>query len=169
MEKNKNKSTQILIPRLGLPTAIFIVIGTIIGSGIFKKVAPMTAKLQSPGLVLFCWALAGMVTLFGALTYAEVAGRLAQTGGLYAYLRSMFGKPVGFLFGWACFAVIQSGSIASIAYVFAEALFGLFPFSFYGKIAEKRWAEGFGKNKRFFSFEKKRTHFYFLTLPRAQS
>jgi APA family basic amino acid/polyamine antiporter len=103
-----------------------VVVGSIIGSGIFKKIAPMALKLQSEPLVLTSWALAGLVTLFGALTYAEIAGRLAQTGGLYAYLRTMFGRPVGYLFGWACFAVIQSASIASIAFVFSEALLRLF-------------------------------------------
>lgn len=85
----------------------------------------MTLKLQSPSLVMLCWILAGLITLFAALTYAELAARLAQTGGQYAYLRAIYGPFVGFLFGWASFAVIQSASIASIAYVFAEALMGL--------------------------------------------
>lgn len=133
MEKNQNSpATESLIARLGLFTATMIVIGSIIGSGIFKKIAPMSLKLQSESLVLWAWVIAGVITLFGALTYAEIAGRLAQTGGLYAYLRSMYGKFTGYLYGWSCFSVIQSASIASIAYVFAEALFSIFPFSFYG-------------------------------------
>ena len=132
--KTKSSTTQndMLSPRLGLFTATMIVIGSIIGSGIFKKIAPMSLKLQSQSLVLLAWAFAGVITLLGALTYAEIAGRLAQTGGLYAYLRSMYGKFVGYLYGWSCFSVIQSASIASIAYVFAEAIYSLFPFSFYG-------------------------------------
>lgn len=132
MPQAKQNSSLGLIPRLGLFSATMIVMGSIIGSGIFKKIAPMSLKLQSESLVLWCWLIAGVITLFGALTYAEIAGRLAQTGGLYAYLRSIYGRPVGYLFGWACFAVIQSASIASIAYVFAEAVFRIFPFSFYG-------------------------------------
>jgi APA family basic amino acid/polyamine antiporter len=133
MENNQTNSTpESLIPRLGLFTATMIVIGSIIGSGIFKKIAPMSLKLQSESLVIWAWVIAGVITLFGALTYAEIAGRLAQTGGLYAYIRSMYGKFAGYIYGWSCFSVIQSASIASIAYVFAEALFSIFPFSFYG-------------------------------------
>jgi len=116
-----------LVSRLGLFTATMLVIGSLLGSGIFKKVAPMTMALQSPHLVLLCWFFAGLMTLLGVLTYAEVAARVAQTGGLYAYLRSMYGKSVGYLFGWSCFAVIQSASIASIAFVFAEAVIKIFP------------------------------------------
>jgi len=103
-----------------------VVIGSIIGSGIFKKIAPMTLKLQSESLVLTCWLIAGVITLFGALTYAEIGARMPATGGLYAYLHDVYGKSVGFFFGWACFAVIQSASISSIAYVFAEATKSIF-------------------------------------------
>lgn len=94
-----NKQDTQLLPRLGLFTATMVVIGSIIGSGIFKKIAPMSLKLQSESLVLLCWVIAGVITLFGALTYAEVSGRLAQTGGLYAYLRSIFGRATGYVFG----------------------------------------------------------------------
>ena len=123
----ENSTDHELGPGLGLFTATMIVMGTIIGSGVFKKIAPMTLKLQSESLVLWCWVIAGLITLFGALTYAELASRLAQTGGQYAYLRSVYGRFTGFLFGWASFSVIQSASIASIAYVFAEAFVGLLP------------------------------------------
>ena len=127
-ENSQNKkSAEGLVSRLGLFTATMLVVGSLLGSGIFKKVAPMTLALQSPSLVLWCWFFAGVMTLLGVLTYAEVAARVAQTGGLYAYLRSMYGKPVGYLFGWSCFAVIQSASIASIAFVFAEAVIRIFP------------------------------------------
>lgn len=121
MESNK------LRPGLGLFSATMLVMGCIIGSGIFKKIAPMSLKLQSENLVLLAWVIAGLVTLFGALSYAEIASRLAQTGGLYAYLKAIYGKWTGYLFGWACFSVIQSASIASIAYVFGEALRRIFP------------------------------------------
>lgn len=116
-----------LRPRLGLFSATMLVIGSIIGSGIFKKIAPMTVKLQSQNLVLLCWVAAGLITLMGALSYAEIASRLAQTGGLYAYLKSIYGRLTAYLFGWACFSVIQSASIASVAFVFAEASVRVFP------------------------------------------
>ena len=116
-----------LRPRIGLFSACMIVMGSIIGSGIFKKVAPMTLKLQSEKWVLLCWLVAGIVTLFATLTYAEVASRTAQTGGLYSYLREMYGKWVSYLYGWSCFSIIQTASIASIAYVFAESVLGVFP------------------------------------------
>ena len=70
---------------LGLRLAIVIVIGNIIGSGIYKKVAPMAAELNSPGWVLICWVLGGLITMMGALSNAEIASMLADTGGEYAY------------------------------------------------------------------------------------
>jgi APA family basic amino acid/polyamine antiporter len=126
MTESQNETHPRLQPRLGLFSTMMVVVGSIIGSGIFKKIAPMSLKLQSESWVLACWAVAGLITLLGALTYAEIAARLAQTGGLYAYLRTMYGRPVAFLFGWSCFSVIQSASIASIAFVFAEAFLRIF-------------------------------------------
>jgi APA family basic amino acid/polyamine antiporter len=70
---------------LGIRLVIVVVIGNIIGSGVYKKVAPMAAELHSSGWVLVCWLLGGIITLFGALSNAEVAGLLADTGGEYAY------------------------------------------------------------------------------------
>ena len=68
---------------------IVVVIGNIIGSGVYKKVAPMAAELHSSAWVLFCWLLGGIITLFGALSNAEVAGLLADTGGEYAYYKKI--------------------------------------------------------------------------------
>jgi len=101
-------------------TAISLVVGSMIGSGIFKKTAVMARELHSTGLVLGAWVLGGIVTLAGALTNAEIAGLIPATGGQYAYFRRMYGNFVGYLYGWSVFSVIQTGSIASIAYVFAE-------------------------------------------------
>jgi APA family basic amino acid/polyamine antiporter len=109
-----------LAARLGLLTAVALVIGSMIGSGIFKKTAVMARELHSGGLVLGAWVLAGLVTLCGALTNAEIASLIPATGGQYVYFRRMYGDFVGYLYGWSVFAVIQTGSIASIAYVFAE-------------------------------------------------
>ena len=110
-----------LIRSVGLFSAIILVVSSIIGSGIFKKVAPMSAELQSPMLVLLCWLVAGVISLFGALSNAEVAGLLADSGGEYVYFRTIYGRLFAFLYGWSCFAVIRSASIASIAYVFAQS------------------------------------------------
>lgn len=98
---------------------VVIVLGNILGSGVYKKVAPMAAELQSPGWVLVCWLLGGIITLFGALCNAEVAGLLADTGGEYQYYKKIYNRFFAFLFGWSLFAVIQTAAISSLAYVFA--------------------------------------------------
>jgi APA family basic amino acid/polyamine antiporter len=109
-----------LKPRLGLFTVLAIVVGAVIGSGIFKKPASMAETLGSPELMMAVWAIAGIVTLFGALTNAEVAGLIPKTGGQYKFFEKMYGRFIAFMYGWAIIAVIQTGSIASITYVFGE-------------------------------------------------
>jgi basic amino acid/polyamine antiporter, APA family len=109
-----------LIPSLGLFTTIMMVVGGVIGSGIFKKSAVMAANVGSPEILLGIWFVAGLITLFGALTNAEVASIIPETGGQYIYFERMFGPFFAYLYGWAVFAVIQTGSIAAVAYVFAE-------------------------------------------------
>lgn len=116
-----------LLQKLGLFTAVTIVIGSMIGSGIFKKSASMSGELGAPGIVLVIWLAAGIISLIGALTNAEVAGLLPRAGGQYVYFREMYGKFTGYLYGWSIFAVIQTGSIASIAYVFSGYLEYFFP------------------------------------------
>jgi basic amino acid/polyamine antiporter, APA family len=116
-----------LVHRLGLFTAFAIVIGSMIGSGIFKKSASMSGELGAPGIVLMIWLVAGLISLVGALTNAEVAGMLPRAGGQYVYFREMYGNFTAYLYGWAIFAVIQTGSIASIAYVFSGYLEYFFP------------------------------------------
>lgn len=111
-----------LAARLGLYTATMIVIGSMVGSGIFKKPALMAGQLGSPGLLVLVWLMAGLVTCFGALANAEVAGMITAVGGQYVFFRRIYNEFVGFLYGWAIFAVIQTGSIASIAYVGADYL-----------------------------------------------
>lgn len=106
--------------RLGLFTTVTIVIGSVIGSGVFKKAASMTTALGSPELVLLVLALAGVITLFGALTNAEVASMIPSTGGQYKFFQRMYGNVTAYLYGWAIFSVIQTGSIASITYIFSE-------------------------------------------------
>src|ERR1043165_5161547 len=107
---------------LGFGMVVVVVVGNIIGSGVYKKVAPMTAELHSSGWVLICWVLAGIISLFGALCNAEVAGLLADTGGESVYYQKIYNKFFAFLFGWSLFAVIQTAAISALAYVFAESL-----------------------------------------------
>ncbi len=128
MEKPKHEvHSSGLLTKLGLYTAILIVISSMIGSGIFKKAAPMSVDLQSGGILLLCWLIAGIVTLIGAATNAEIAGLIAAPGGQYVYFKEMYGKAFAFIYGWSCFSVIQSASIASIAYVFAESVNAIIP------------------------------------------
>ncbi|MGE5107451.1 MAG: APC family permease [Sphingobacteriales bacterium] len=116
-----NASSQ-LKRSLGLSFVVVLVVGNIIGSGVYKKVAPMAAELHSPGWVLICWVLGGIISLMGALSNAEVAGLLADTGGEYVYYKKIYNKFFAFLFGWSLFTIIQTASISSLAYVFAESL-----------------------------------------------
>lgn len=120
-------STSQLHRSLGIRLVIVVVIGNIIGSGVYKKVAPMAAELHSSAWVLICWMLGGIITLFGALSNAEVAGLLADTGGEYAYYKKIYNKFFAFIFGWSLFAVIQTAAISSLAYVFAQSFHSIVP------------------------------------------
>jgi len=111
-----------LVRGLGLTAAMMIVAGSMIGSGIFRKPATMAGQLMSPELLIIVWIAAGIITFIGALTNAEIAGMIDATGGQYVYFRKMYGDFIAFLYGWSIFAVIQTGSQAAIAYVFAEYL-----------------------------------------------
>lgn len=126
-----------LLRRLGLITAILIVVSSMIGSGIFKKAAPMSLELQSGGLLLLVWLIAGLITFIGAVTNAEIAGLIAAPGGQYVYFKEMYGKAFAFIYGWSCFSVIQSASIASIAYVFAESVNAVLPLPHLGTAYEE--------------------------------
>lgn len=105
---------------LGVFTTTMLVVGGVIGSGIFRKPGVMAAELGSPEVLLSVWVLAGIITMFGALTNAEISGLIPETGGQYVFFRHMYGEFFAWLYGWSVFAVIQTGSIAALAYVFAE-------------------------------------------------
>jgi len=109
-----------LLPELGLFTTTMLVIGGVIGSGIFRKPGVMAEQVGSPELLLAVWVAAGVITLLGALTIAEVAAMIPAAGGQFLFFERMYGPLVAYLYGWASFAVMQSGSIAAVAYVFAE-------------------------------------------------
>ena len=112
---------------LGLGYVIVVVIGNIIGSGVYKKIAPMAAELHSSGWILIAWIVGGLITLFGALSNAEVAGLLADTGGDFVYHKKIYNRFFAFIYGWSLFTIIQTASISSLAYVFAQSLNSLIP------------------------------------------
>ena len=105
---------------IGLWSATTIVIGSVIGSGIFMKPATMAAQLSSPYLILLVWIVAGVVSMFGALAFAELGSMFPEAGGQYTYLREGFGDFIAYLYGWSSVAVINTASIAAIAFVCAE-------------------------------------------------
>ena len=119
---HEEKKTSTLLKLFGLKMAIIIVMSSIIGSGVFKKVAPMSELLHAPWLVLLAWLLAGIIILFGVLSIAELAVMFPDSGGPFRWLEKMYGKTISFLYGWTCFTVIQTAAISSIAFVFAGAL-----------------------------------------------
>jgi APA family basic amino acid/polyamine antiporter len=105
---------------LGLVDATMIVVGSMIGSGIFITSAESSRLVGSPGWLLVAWALAGVLTITGALCCAELAAMLPRAGGQYVFLREAYNPALGFLFGWSLFLVIQTGTIAAVAIAFAN-------------------------------------------------
>ena len=103
----------------GLWASVSMVIGGIIGSGIFMKPAMMAALVGSPAALLGIWIVAGLISMLGALSNAEVAAMFPETGGQYIFFQKMYGDFVAFLYGWAAFAVFNTAGVASIAYVMA--------------------------------------------------
>ncbi|MBP6184426.1 MAG: amino acid permease [Saprospiraceae bacterium] len=112
---------------LGLSTGILLVASSMIGSGVFKKVAPMGHEMQNANDVLLAWLLAGVVSMFGAFAFAGLAKMTEEAGGKYEYLRLIYGRFFSFLYGWTYFSVIGSASAAAISYVFAESVNNIFP------------------------------------------
>ncbi len=109
------------LPRvLGLISIISIVIGTMIGSGIFINPAKVAKDVGIPGLMLAVWILGGILSFFGALAIAELGTMFTRAGGIYVYLREAYGPLVAFLFGWALILVIESGTIATLAVGFSS-------------------------------------------------
>lgn len=116
-----------LVRALGLGYVIIFVIANIIGSGVYKKIAPMASELHSSVWILMAWIVAGIITIFGALSNAEVAGLLADTGGEFVYFKKIYNRFFAFLYGWSLFTVIQTATISSLAYVFAQSLNSITP------------------------------------------
>ena len=105
---------------LGLYDSTMVVVGSMIGSGIFLVSADMARTIGSPGWLLVGWAVAGALTIVGALSYGELAAMMPRAGSQYVYIREAFSPLWGFLYGWTLFLVIQSGTVAAVAVGFAR-------------------------------------------------
>jgi len=112
---------------LGLLDSTMIVIGSMIGSGIFIVSADIARTVGSGGYLLLVWIITGIMTIIGALSYGELAGMMPHAGGQYVYLRESYNPLVGFLYGWTLFLVIQTGTIAAVAVAFAKFTSVLIP------------------------------------------
>ncbi|MEY5033857.1 MAG: hypothetical protein RL447_235 [Bacteroidota bacterium] len=107
------------VKKIGYRSTVALVIGSVIGSGVFMKPADMAAQLGSPLWLTIVWVIAGIFSLFGALVYAELGAMMPENGGIYVYFRKLFGDFPAFLYGWAAFSVINTAAIAAIAFVCA--------------------------------------------------
>lgn len=120
-------SSEGLIKGLGALDATTLVMGSMIGSGIFIVSADISRQVASPGLMIMTWVVTAVLTLIAALSYGELAAAMPQAGGQYVYLREAFGPLSGFLYGWTLFLVIQTGTIAAVAVAFAKFAGVFFP------------------------------------------
>ena len=111
-----------LVRALGPIDATMIVMGSMIGSGIFITSAESARLIGAPGWLLLAWAVAGVLTITGALCCSELATMMPRAGGVYIFLREAYGPSIGFLYGWTLFLVIQTGTIAAVAIAFAKFL-----------------------------------------------
>jgi APA family basic amino acid/polyamine antiporter len=112
---------------LGLLDSTMIVVGSMIGSGIFIVSADIARTVGSPGMLLLVWLITGAITMAAALSYGELASMMPNAGGQYVYLREAYNPLVGFLYGWTLFMVIQTGTIAAVAVAFAKFTAVLIP------------------------------------------
>jgi len=128
LNNNKISSQNGLIRQLGLFDSSMVMVGIVIGSGIFLTTGIMAKSIPSGGLILLAWLVGGLLTLAGALTYAELGAAMPEAGGQYVYLREAYGPMAGFLFGWILFLVYMTGGIAALALAFAEYIGYFFPY-----------------------------------------
>ena len=124
-----------LVASLGLFSATAIVMGSMIGSGIFLVPADISRGVGSPALLIGAWLVTAVMTIIGALSYGELAAMMPGAGGQYVYLREALGRIWGFLFGWTLFLVIQTGTIAAVAVAFGKFLGVFFPFGLHHPLA----------------------------------
>src|SRR5262245_3090312 len=121
------QSDQGFVRGLNLFDATMVVVGVMIGSGVFIVAADMSRLINSAGWMLMAWVITGILTVAAALSYGELAAMMPQAGGMYVYLREAFSPLWGFLYGWTFFLVIQTGTIAAVSVAFARFLSILYP------------------------------------------
>ena len=124
-EKQESSSEAHLARRLGLFDATMIVMGGIIGAGIFTNPYVVAQQVHTPLLILGAWAVGGLIALAGAFIYAELSSQVTESGGQYVYLRKAMHPVVGFVYGWSLLFVIQTGGMAAVALIFANHVFEL--------------------------------------------
>jgi len=129
-----------LVKGLGLTSATMLVMGSMIGSGIFIVSAEIAREVNSPALLIGAWLLTGFMTIVGALSYGELAAMMPRAGGQYVYLREALGPLWGFLYGWTLFLVIQTGTIAAVGVAFGKFLGVFFP-----SVSSTHWIVHFWK------------------------
>ena len=137
---DKQLSSVGLTKGLGLLDATTLVMGSMIGSGIFIVSADIARQVRSPGLLIMTWVMTAVLTVIAALSYGELAAAMPQAGGQYVYLREAFGPLSGFLYGWTLFLVIQTGTIAAVAVAFAK-----FTGVFFPAVSAQKYLIGSGK------------------------
>src|SRR2546423_3005920 len=129
-----------LVKGLGPISATTLVMGSMIGSGIFIVSAEIAREVDSPALLIAAWLLTGFMTIVGALSYGELAAMMPKAGGQYVFLREALGPLWGFLYGWTLFLVIQTGTIAAVGVAFGKFLGVFFPsISYHVWIAGLHW------------------------------
>ena len=126
-DKQLSSSAPQFVQGMGLFSATAIVMGSMIGSGIFIVSAEMSRGLGSPALLIAAWLVTALMTMIGALSYGELAAMIPKAGGQYVYLREALGPLWGFLYGWTLFLVIQTGTIAAVGVAFGKFLGVFFP------------------------------------------
>ncbi|HXZ33025.1 MAG TPA: amino acid permease [Terriglobales bacterium] len=134
------RQDQELVKGLGLTSATMLVMGSMIGSGIFIVSAEIAREVNSPALLIGAWAVTGFMTIVGALSYGELAAMMPRAGGQYVYLREALGPLWGFLYGWTLFLVIQTGTIAAVGVAFGKFLGVFFP-----SVSSTHWVLHFWK------------------------
>jgi APA family basic amino acid/polyamine antiporter len=125
--ENAASSDREFVKGLGLTSATMLVMGSMIGSGIFLVSAEISREVSSPALLIAAWAVTGFMTIVAALSYGELAAMMPHAGGQYVYLREALGPLWGFLYGWTLFLVIQTGTIAAVGVAFGKFLGVFFP------------------------------------------
>jgi basic amino acid/polyamine antiporter, APA family len=128
MQENQDRTIIPLKRVIGLPTSILLVAGIMIGSGAFKKITAMSKSLENEHYILLVWIVAGIITICGAFLFSGLTSMTKETGGIYEYLRIIFGEFVAFLLGWTYFTVVGSGAIAALAFIFSQSADALFHF-----------------------------------------